>query len=407
MTGKPVDLFLLPNAPDLSHLPWDVPLADWPGLYARLEEVPRGVSRHPVVFVNEEGALYALKEMAPGVAEQEYALLQQASQLHLPVVTALGHARTSTVQGAASVLITRYLEGSLPYRMLFMSQGLTNLRASLLDAMAGLVVQLHLAGVYWGDCSLSNTLFRRDAGALRAYLVDAETAEIHSPGYTPPMLRMHDLQIMDENIHGEVVDLCSSGLQACVEPGIPVEDSGAYIRLRYQRLWEEVTREELINAGESFRIQERIRSLNALGFSVGDVELDSVAGGAQLRLRAVVTDRNFHRDQINNLTGLDAEELQAQKMMNEIQELRARLSQDYSRSVTLSAAAYYWLENIFAPVASRLEDMENRQYTLAELYCQMLEHKWYLSERAQRDVGHQAATEDYLRHFWVQERLDM
>ena len=42
------------------------------------------------------------------------------------------------------------------------------------NAFAGLLVELHLAGLYWGDCSLSNILWRRDAGAMMAYLVDAE-----------------------------------------------------------------------------------------------------------------------------------------------------------------------------------------------------------------------------------------
>ena len=42
-----------------------------------------------------------------------------------------------------------------------------------------LLVRLHLVGFWWGDVSLSNTLFRRDAGAFAAYLVDAETGELH------------------------------------------------------------------------------------------------------------------------------------------------------------------------------------------------------------------------------------
>jgi hypothetical protein len=67
-----------------------------------------------------------------------------------------------------------------------------------------------------------------------------------------------------------------------------MEDTGAYIRLRYQRLWDEITHEDVINPAENYRIQERIRALNALGFSVGDVELASTENGNQLRLRVVV-----------------------------------------------------------------------------------------------------------------------
>jgi len=127
--------------------------------------------------------------------------------------------------------------------------------------------------------------------------------------------------------------------------------------------------------------------------------LAATSEGDQLRLRVLVTDRNFHRDQLYNLTGLDVEEMQARQLMNEIRELRARLTREGNRSTPLSVAAYYWLERIFGPTVERLAQLTDAHTTQAELYCQMLEHKWYLSERAQRDVGHEAATQDYLANF--------
>ncbi len=385
-------------------LPWRLPLPAWGTVSDRLEEVPRGLSRHPVVFANYAGVLYAFKELPHQVAEHEYNLLCQIESLHLPVVTPVGYALTETQPGPASVLITRYLEGALPYRVLLIRQGFEPYRRHLLDAMAGLLVQLHLAGVYWGDCSLSNTLFRRDAGALRAYMVDAETAEVY-PGRTPPMLRFHDLEIMEENVNGDLADLRALGL-ASVEPGVPASDTGAYIRQRYRTLWEQVTREDIIPANETYRIQERIRTLNSLGFSVGDVSLDPTDNGNQLRLRVVVTDRNFHRDRLYSLTGLDADEMQAQKMMNEIYECRAMLSREHNRSTPLSVGAHHWLEYVYSPVVQQLTSLIDRQDTLPELYCQILEHKWYMSERAQRDVGHQAALEDYLQNIWKASQTD-
>ncbi|MBN1148601.1 MAG: DUF4032 domain-containing protein [Anaerolineales bacterium] len=401
MNALPQNISLRAGSPDFLDLPWDLPLLAWPGCCDRLEDAPRGVSRHPVVFVNYAGVLYALKELPLGVAENEYDLLREINELKLPAVAPVGHAQTENTNGQVSVLITRYLENSLPYRMLFMSQGLERYRSHLLDAIAGLLVQIHLAGVYWGDCSLSNTLFRRDAGVLRAYLVDAETAEIY-PDYFPPTMRLHDLQIMEENLDGDLRDLHAAGLILGIDPTVPVADTGAYIRLRYQRLWDEITHEDIVNPDEHYRIQERIRALNELGFSVGDVELAAAQGGNQLRLRVAVTDRNFHRDQLYSLTGLDAEEMQARKMMNEIQELRATLSRQHNRSTPLGAAAFHWLEQVFAPTAARLADLTDEYTTLAELYCQILEHKWYLSEQAHRDVGHQAAIEDYLHRFGTQ-----
>ncbi len=397
MIKYPVSISLRSGHPDFLDLPWDLPLTCWEGACTRLEEVPRGLSRHPVVFVNYEGVLYALKELPDNIAENENNLLNQIERLRVPAVLAIGHVHTSTATGSSSVLITRYLDNSLPYRLLFMRQSLERYRRHLLDAVASLLVQLHLVGIFWGDCSLSNTLFRRDAGALRAYLVDAETAEIHSGG-CPPALRFHDLQIMEENVYCDLLDTHSTSMAPENDLKVPLTDIGAYIRLRYQRLWEEINHEDVIRSGEHFRIQERIRVLNALGFSVGDVELIATDGGSQFRLRVEVTDQNFHRDQLYNLTGQDAEELQAQQMMNEIQELRGTLSQMGNRNTPLEVAAYHWLENIYRPIVTQVSSLIDEDTTQAELYCQILEHKWYLSERAQRDVGHQATTEDYLKN---------
>ncbi len=394
----PAEITLRPGVPDFLDLPWDLPLAEWEGQVARLEEVPRGLSRHPVVFVNYGGVLYAVKELHLGSAEREYQVLLLAQEAHLPSVVPAGFAETNTRLGRRSILITRFLENSLPYRMLFMSQGFERYRMHLLDAIAGLLVQLHLAGFYWGDCSLSNTLFRRDAGALQAYLVDAETAEYHE-GYFSPTLRFHDLQIMSENLSVELKDLQASGL--LINMDVPAAEAGRYIQRRYQQLWAEITHEDTIQPNEHYHIQDRIRALNELGYSVGNVELATLENGSQLRLRVFVTDRNFHRDQLNNLTGLDVEEMQARKMMNEIQEERATQSQSNNRSVPLSVAAFHWLENVYAPVVARLQPLVDPNMTTAELYCQVLEHKWFLSERAQRDVGHQAATDDYLEKFGV------
>lgn len=394
----PVNLLLRPGHPDFLDLPWDLSLAEWEEVCPSLEEVPRGLSRHPVVFVNYEGCLYALKEMPAGAAENEYNLLSAIEALHLPAVAPVGHASRETAQGKSSVLITRYLDRSLPFRMLFMQGGLERYRPHLLDAMANLLVQLHLLGIFWGDCSLSNTLFRKDAGALQAYLVDAESAEIHVEPLSP-RLRYHDLEIMEENIDGEILDLLATNI---LGEGLPSAGIGASIRIRYQNLWEEITRRIILHAEERYRIQERIRALNALGFSIGEVIISPSNQGDHLQLRVVVTDRNFHRDQLFSLTGIEAEERQARQMMNEILELQATLSQSNNRSTPLSAAAYHWLINIYQPTLDILKPIITNEIDPAELYCQVLEHKWYLSERASRDVGHQLAAEDFLNLFGQQ-----
>ncbi len=388
--NEPFDACALrPGYPDFVDLPWRTPLREWHSKTDRLEALPAGESRHDVVFVNFQGHVYALKALAPGAAAKEYDLLRQMQALRLPTVEAVGHVSTTMQDQGTSVLITRYLDHSLPYHSLFLQDGLTRYRTHLLDALAGLLVQLHVAGVYWGDCSLFNTLFLRDAGTLRAYLVDAETSEV-LPQISDAM-RAAELDVMEENVSGALLDLVALG---ALSPDYPALATAQDVRRRYEDLWREVTREEVVSPSNRYRIEERVRALNALGFSVGEIEMSSA--GEMLRFRVLVTDRNFHRDRLHSLTGLEVQEMQARQMMNEIHQVRAERSEQENRSLSLSGAAYHWLREIFRPISQRLATSVSAQEP-AELYCELLDHKWYLSEQASRDVGIEAAVTDFLQ----------
>jgi hypothetical protein len=381
--------------PDFLDLPWQLPLAEWVGKSPRLVQVPRGLSRHEVLFVSYGKAIYALKELPPRVGQREYEVLRGLEERGLPAVMAVGLVKARTGTGStdaeeSSILITRFLDGSLPYRTLFMNQGLERYRERLLDAMASLLVRLHLGGFYWGDCSLSNTLFRRDAGELQAYAVDAETSELHDK--LSDGKRLHDLDIMEENIAGGLADLAA---MVPLPPAMDVFETGPTIRKRYERLWAEINKEIPVAPQESYRIHERIRALNDLGFSVGEVDLVTSGESEHLRMRTIVTDRNYHRHQLHNLTGIVAEEKQATLLLNEIQEIKATLASDLNRSTPLSTAAFRWLEERFNPTIQKLQPVREGA-DLSELYCQVLEHKWFLSERAKKDVGLQTAIDDYM-----------
>lgn len=380
--------------PDFLDLPWALPLATWGEACTRLVELQRGISRHEVRFVAYKNAVYAVKELADGMAEREHDLLVRMEERGLPSVVSVGHVRVQRAGELGSVLITRFLDASLPYRLLFQNPGLERYRERLIDAMAGLIVRLHLAGVYWGDCSLSNTLFRRDAGELGAYFVDAETSEMHetlSDGQ-----RRQDLLILEENVAGELADLAAF---AQVPHALAGDGTGERIVERYDALWGEVDREVVVGPDETWRIQERVRALNGLGFSVGEIELVATGEGNRLRMRTLVTDREYHRHRLHDLTGLVALEKQAELMLNEIREVQASLTRELDRSVPLSVAAFRWQTERYEPTVQRLEALVGRAGDPAELYCQVLEHKWFLSEKARKDVGLEAAVTDYERRF--------
>ena len=394
MTRRLIRLHIRQNHPAFLDLPWSQPLLGWGEHFAHIVDLPRGLSRHDVVFAACGAVHYAFKALPAPLAEREFDSLLEMEERELPAVTPVGHVQLAVDEDEESVLITRFLDGALPFRAMFRQQGLERYRARLLDAMAGLLVRLHVAGCYWGDCSLSNTLFRRDAGELQAFLVDAETAETHDELSSGQ--REMDLAIMEENVTGDLLDLAA---QMETAQGVDLEDTGPSIRRRYDALWSEITREVLIGLNEEYRIRERTRALNQIGFSVGGIELVAGAEGSHLRLRTIVTDRDYHRHQMHSLAGVVATEHQASLLLEEIRQLRAVLSRELARSVPLSMAAQRWLEERYLPTISKLSDLVQPDTDVAELYCQVLEHKWFLSEQAVRDVGMEGAVEDYLRRF--------
>jgi hypothetical protein len=384
-----------PGHPEFLDLPWDRPLEEWTS--DRLVEVPRGISRHVVRFVAYGSTLYALKELPARLAHREYRLLRALADLSLPVVEVVG---LVTGRGAAraddppldAILITRHLEYSLPYRSLFSGRGLPDARSSLLDALVQLLVRLHLKGFFWGDCSLSNTLFRRDAGGLAAYLVDAETGELH-PALTDGQ-RIHDLTIAEENIGGDLSDLQAAGVVP--EDIDPLETAAEVVR-RYEELWLELTREESFGLTERYRIDARLSRLNEMGFDVDEVELVSTEDGYRLSLQPRVVEPGHYRRRLMSLTGLDVEENQARRLLNDISSYRAHLERVGGHSPPEQVAAFRWLTEVFEPTIEAVPAELRERLEPAELFHQLLEHRWFLSEAAGRDMGMTEAIASYVQ----------
>ncbi|MGH3441130.1 MAG: DUF4032 domain-containing protein [Nitriliruptorales bacterium] len=375
--------------PDFLDLPWDEPLEAW--VHERIVEVTRGIHRHVVRFVNYEGRIYALKELPERLARREYRLLRHLAEESLPVVEAVGVAsrRDGADHGLPAVLITRHLDFSIPYRALFV-RGIPDARERLLDALAGLLVRLHLVGFHWGDCSLSNTLFRRDAGALAAYLVDAETAELHSE--LTDGQRSHDLEIARLNIAGELFDVeAAFDLEGQLDP-IRTADE---VVERYTGLWNELVTDEVFGTEERYRIEARLKRVNELGFDVEEIDLSTDGGGYRLHLGTRVVEPGHHRRRLLSLTGLDVQENQARRLLNDIAYYRCRLEEDGARLPT-AVVAYRWLNDRFQPTVDTVPADLRRKREPAEFFHEILEHKYLLSERKGRDIGIAAAVRSYV-----------
>jgi hypothetical protein len=377
------------RAPTFLDLPWEQPLEDW--RTDRLVEVLRGISRHVVRFVDYDGETYALKELPGRYAEREFRMLRALALATMPVVDVVGVV-SRRGDDLDPILITRHLDFSIPYRLLFADRGVPDLHATLVSALAELLVRLHLAGFFWGDCSLSNTLFRRDAGSLSAYLVDAETGELH-PTLSDGQ-RRHDLLIAEENVAGELLDVAgeTGGLPADVDPFT----TAAQLAERYEELWAELTRADVFRLDERYKIEQRLRRLNELGFDVEEIELEPVPEGYRLVLDPRLVEPGHHRRRLLVLTGLHAQPKQARRLLNDLAGYRARLEQEHGRPVRESVAAYRWRAEVFEPaIAAVPADLLERRQS-AEVYHEILQHRWFLSERRGADVGTEAAVASYV-----------
>ena len=380
--------------PALFDLPWHLPLENWPE--ETIAALPRGISRHVVQFAHLEGRVIAIKEISDSIAHREYDMLRDLGKIDAPAVTPLAvvtgrvSADGSPLQAA---LITEHLPYSLPYRALFGQWLKPETADRLIDALSILLVRLHLLGFYWGDVSLSNTLFRRDAGAFAAYLVDAETGELYENLSNGK--RTYDIDVARTNIIGELMDLQSGEM---LDADVNVVALGDRLEERYTTLWGELTRVDSFATNERWRMDDRINRLNSLGFDVGEFTMTTDSAGTSVSIQPVVVDAGHYHRQIMRLTGLDVEENQARRLLNDIESYRAHsgLTDEPLRTVAQS-----WMLNIFEPSVNAIPVNLRGRLQPAELYHELLEHRWYMSEKAGHDVSMAYSTRSYIEQILI------
>jgi tRNA A-37 threonylcarbamoyl transferase component Bud32 len=380
------EIRLRTTSAELISLPWERPLEQWSMPEVPLRDVAVGPSRHLVKFVEADGRLWALKSLDPRLAVKEYTALQKMESMSLPAVRPAGVVRQTQ---ESAILVTSYLESSWQYRRLFMRlpPGQSQHRARLLDAMAGLLVELHRHGVFWGDCSLANTLFSRDGQVLQAWLVDAETSEVHQ--HLSDGQRSLDLEILTENVALGMIDLAVR-LERPAELHSELIAEARGIADRYTALWDLLHAEPTFDFNDRYRVESTVRKLNALGFAVDEVALQPVSS-EDLRLSVRVGDRRFHAAHLRDLTGLDVGEGQAMVLLGDLRAYHGYVRQQSGFDVSESDAALQWVTNVLKPGMASAHEVVGNVGSPIQAYCDLLEVRWLLSEMAGHDVGSDAA----------------
>ena len=375
--------------PAIVTLPWSVPLEEWSDDY--VVPLPRGLSRHVVRIVRLKDRVYAVKETVEDIAFREYRLLRDLQRMGLPAVVPQGVVtgrKDADGEDLPAALLTEHLRFSLPYRSLFCHGLSAESLPNLVDALVVLLVRLHLTDFYWGDVSLSNVLFRRSAGGFSAFLVDAETGELRES--LSSSMREYDVRVGCENVYAELLDLQASGqLDEQVDAWEIVE----MVEQRYHALWDELTGEEQFPSGDLWRIERRIERLNDLGFDVEEIDIVTDFDGDQVRIQPRVVELGHHSRELQGLTGMYALDAQARRMLNDIAAYTA--ANDLGRE-DRALVANRWLTEVYEPLMAMVPPEARGKLEPAEIFHELLVHRWYLSERAGREVSLTETARDYI-----------
>ena len=377
----------------VTGLPWHLSLEEWPEDPALAEK--RGISRHVVRLVratkDPDSQVYAVKETVSEFANREYKILRELNQLNAPCVEQIAVVEGRTDKSGEElpcVIVTRFLPYSLPYRVLLSGSVTAHDITTMASALALLLVRLHLLGFWWGDCSLSNTLFRRDAEGFAAYLVDAETGEFQktlSDGQ-----REHDLDIAMFNVAAELEDLSLSGV---LYPGMdPVRAAEAVIR-RYRRIWAALKERQLLDPKDRHAVERAMRVLHDLGFAVEEVSITIDGDTQMLSFQPKLVAAGYHTARLRELMGIDTEELQAKRLLASFDRYRAR---EEKSGASVSEMAKKWFLEVFEPTINRVPESMRGRVEHAQMFHEIIENRWYLSEAQGVDVGLDYATDNYV-----------
>ena len=366
----------------LLSLPWELPLKAWSAEGVRFVDLPVGPSRHLVRFAVVEGDVLALKELPGHPARREYEALRQLEARDCPP-----YAPSAWPNGPAddaAILVTRYLARSFQFRRLFMRlpEGTWSTASACSTRIANLLVELHRKGVFWGDCSLANTLLVRDGQVLQAHLVDAETTEIHAQ--LSDGQRAFDLELAVENVAGDLADLAGwpgahwiRWTRSSLRPPSVAE--------RYRRLWDELHRADPLARERALPRRGPPAPPQRAGLrgrrDPASSRPPTAATGCGSRWR--VGGRRFHAARLRRLTGLEGRRGPGRRSCSTTsppgRAAAARGGGDRCGRGRPPLAA-----EVLEPAVGRLREALGPGIDPVQTYCDLLEVRWLLSERAGR-----------------------
>jgi hypothetical protein len=169
---------------------------------------------------------------------------------------------------------------------------------------------------------------------------------------------------------------------------------------RYQVLWGELTASQELDMADRHLIDQRLRRLNDLGFDVGELIVEHEAdgtGGDRLRVTPMLVEEGHHFRELRRLTGLEVQENQARRLLNDIAAFGAYLTRVENRTFPQAVVAARWIADVYEPIVESVPPELRGRLEPPELFHELLEHRYYLSEEAGHEVTNEEALASYLK----------
>jgi hypothetical protein len=193
-----------------------------------------------------------------------------------------------------------------------------------------------------------------------------------------------------ENLYGELLDLQAGGL---FDEEADPDEIVSMISTRYDALWCELTATEEFDTSEMWRIEKRIERLNGLGFDVDELDIVTDWDGETVQIQPKVVDAGHHQRELQRLTGLTVEDNQARRLLNDLASFTAHLDLGGEDK---EIVAHKWLTDIYETVTSMVPAHLRGKLEPAEIFHEILVHRWYLSERAGHEVDIEETARSYI-----------
>jgi hypothetical protein len=202
------------------------------------------------------------------------------------------------------------------------------------------------------------------------------------------------------NIIGELMDLNSGNL---LPGGIDEIEVGDRLVERYHSLWEALTVEERFNPNEMWKIEERVNHLNELGFAVDELEVKSTEDGQQIRVKPMVVDAGYASRKLMRLTGLDVQENQARRLLNDLDAYKAST---WRQNDSLEIVATDWMRDVFEPTVRMIPPEYRSTIEPAQFFHDVLTERWLLAEKVGHDVPMMDAVNEYITNKLPDQKID-